>query len=170
MKCSCLATIFVEERKKVLLIKRRDVPVWVLPGGGVEPEEPPQEAIVREVMEETNLTVEVERKIAVYHPVNRLTHPTHLFSCRIVSGSIQATQESEEVGFFDLKSLPKDLFFIHRDMIKQALQNLEGVQNLKFTQVTYLALAKYFIQRPLHVVRFLLSQAGFPINKKNPRG
>ena len=47
-----LASIFSENRKKILLVKRRDVPVWVLPGGGVEENENEEDAILREAKEE----------------------------------------------------------------------------------------------------------------------
>ena len=43
--------VFNEERTKVLLIKRLDIPVWVLPGGGLDPGESPEAGAVREVLE-----------------------------------------------------------------------------------------------------------------------
>ncbi|NBO24836.1 MAG: NUDIX hydrolase, partial [Chlamydiae bacterium] len=42
-------------KEKVLLIKRRDVPVFALPGGGVESNESAEEAAIREMGEETGL-------------------------------------------------------------------------------------------------------------------
>jgi hypothetical protein len=59
------AVIF-NERGEVLLCLRRDLPLWNLPGGGVEPGESPREAVVREVREEVCLDVEVERLAGVY--------------------------------------------------------------------------------------------------------
>jgi ADP-ribose pyrophosphatase YjhB (NUDIX family) len=55
---------------KILLIKRGTVVFrgyWALPGGKVEAEETVEEAIVREVKEETGLKVEIIRKIGEYH-------------------------------------------------------------------------------------------------------
>ena len=55
---------------KILLVKR-GIPVfrgyWALPGGKVEPEETVEEAVIREVKEETGLTVAIIKKIGEYH-------------------------------------------------------------------------------------------------------
>jgi ADP-ribose pyrophosphatase YjhB (NUDIX family) len=166
MKTAVVTLIFEINQKKILLIKRRDVPVWVLPGGGVEKHETPHEAAIREVYEEANIHLTGVKKLALYNPINRLTHKTYLFQAVSYSGILKATTESQEVAFFDVNALPKDLFFIHKEMIDLALTNPVGEQTLSFTQVTYFRLAKYFVCHPLQVIRFLLSQAGFPINTK----
>lgn len=47
---------------KVLLVRRARKPaldIWTLPGGGVEAGETLHEAVLREVMEETSLTIEI---------------------------------------------------------------------------------------------------------------
>ena len=67
---SVAGTIFSLHRDAILLIKRRDVPVWVLPGGGVELNESPVDAIIREIVEETGFTVKVDRFVGLYTPVN----------------------------------------------------------------------------------------------------
>ena len=53
MKSGATALIFKDKRSQVLMIKRRDVPLWVLPGGSIDANESPEEAVVREVLEET---------------------------------------------------------------------------------------------------------------------
>jgi len=54
---SVIGVVFSPDEKQVLLTKRRDVPVWVLPGGGIERNENPEDAIVREILEETGFHV-----------------------------------------------------------------------------------------------------------------
>lgn len=42
--------------RKVLLVEHRKLKVWLYPGGHVEPNETPDEAVIREVYEETGIT------------------------------------------------------------------------------------------------------------------
>ncbi len=98
--------VFSPDRKEILLIKRRDVPVWVLPGGGIDANETPDQAILREMEEETGYTVALIRKIAEYTPLNRLARFTHFFECQITSGSPILTAETQGISFFSLEELP----------------------------------------------------------------
>ena len=67
-KQAVFGVLFNAERTQVLLIKRRDIPVWVFPGGGLDPNELPEEGVRREVLEETGYEVVIVRKIAEYQP------------------------------------------------------------------------------------------------------
>lgn len=148
----------------ILLIKRRDVPVWVLPGGGVEETESPEVAIVREVREETGLAVSIRRLASIYTPVNRLAHETYLYECSVDSGRLTTGDETRELRFFALDRLPHSFFFVHRDWLTDAQRNEVHIIRKPLTQVTYTALIKYFCRHPVHVLRFMLSRLGFPIN------
>jgi 8-oxo-dGTP diphosphatase len=91
------AVIFEQER--VLLAHRRDIDWWNLPGGGMEPDETVEEAMRREVCEETGLEVEVERLIGVYSKPQK-QEVVLTFRCRVVGGTLSATEESRECRFF----------------------------------------------------------------------
>ena len=103
MKMSVAAIVIDDNR--FLAIKRRDVPIWVLPGGGVDPGEMPETAIVREVMEETGLEVAIIRKIAEYSPINKLATLTHLYECSIINGKPSIGAETRAIGFLTTISL-----------------------------------------------------------------
>lgn len=164
MKSSVIAILFEEKMTRVLAIKRRDVPVWVLPGGGIEEGETPEKAVIREVFEETGFHVSIKRKVGMYTPVNKLASLTHVFECKIEKGEQRTGKETKDIGFFPFKNLPQIFFSVHADMLSDALMKKPEIINKKLSQVTYWNIIKYFIQHPILVIRFALSQAGFPIN------
>lgn len=60
VRIKCVGAIVLDETGRLLLIRRGHPPgegLWSLPGGRVEPGESDLEAVVREVREETGLTV-----------------------------------------------------------------------------------------------------------------
>ncbi len=118
---------------QILLQRRSDNGLWGLPGGSVEIGESVQQAIVREVEEETGLGVEVERLIGVYsdpavqvvrYPDGNVVHYiSTLFACRILEGSLRTCEETLELDYFDPGALPADLVPMHRVRIADALAN-----------------------------------------------
>ncbi len=166
MERGSLAVVFNENRDEVLVIKRRDVPIWVLPGGGINPGETPEKAVIREVFEETGVHVDVVCNVGVYTPVNKLVAETHFFECRPKEGSPMIGPETLDVKFAPLKDLPSPFFYIHKDLIKDALSNEPKPLYKLFSKVTYWAVLKYFLSHPIKVIRFGLSKLGTPINTK----
>ena len=55
---SVTALVFDEQRRVLLVRPSHRDNVWAAPGGAVDPDEAPQDAVVREVWEETGLLVE----------------------------------------------------------------------------------------------------------------
>lgn len=51
--------VYDKENKKILLVHHKKMGVWVQPGGHVELNESPEEAAIREVYEETGLTIKL---------------------------------------------------------------------------------------------------------------
>lgn len=162
---SVAGAIFSSDRSSVLLIQRRDVPVWVLPGGGIDPQESPEEAIVREILEETGFTVKAARLVGHYTPINRLSRPTHLYECTVLSGEPTLSSETRGIRFYPLAALPKLIPPPYREWIKDA--HTLGPPLLKpLTSVTYSTLILNLFRHPLLVLRFLLARMGCVINSK----
>ena len=63
--------IISDQSGHVLLSHRRDLDLGNLPGGGVEQDETPWDAAIREVHEETGLTVTIERLVGIYSKPGR---------------------------------------------------------------------------------------------------
>jgi 8-oxo-dGTP diphosphatase len=107
------------EGDKILLVQRGKQPLkghWSLPGGAVETGERLEDAIAREVLEETGLTVEVGLMAEIFERLmpdaNGGTEYHYVlldYLCRVVSGIPQAGDDSAAVAWVrrqDLHTLP----------------------------------------------------------------
>jgi ADP-ribose pyrophosphatase YjhB (NUDIX family) len=101
----------------VLLSHRRDLDVWNLPGGGVEQDETPWDAAVREVSEETGLEVAIERLVGIYTKSGR-NGITLCFECIVTGGSLRASDEADEHRYFPIENLPQRLSPNQREYIR----------------------------------------------------
>lgn len=159
---SVAGIIFSPDRSSVLLIKRRDVPIWVLPGGGIDQGESSEEAAKREILEETGFTVKAERLVGNYLPLNRLSKQTHLYECTIIKGSATTSSETAGVRFFPLSQLPL-MPPPYPEWIKDAHVKNAPIERT-LTSVNYRTLLKYLLQHPILVARFVLARLGMTIN------
>lgn len=160
---SVAGVVFSDNRTQVLLIKRRDVPVWVLPGGGIEANEPPETAIVREILEETGFRVKVVRASGFYLPINRLARQTILYECAIESGAPSLSSETRSIRFFPYSALPL-MPPPYLEWIEEAHAALEPAPIKTLHSLTYRTFLKLLFFHPILVFRFLLARLGFPIN------
>jgi len=113
------ALIF-DNQGRILLGHRRDTDWWNLPGGGMELGETVDEAVRREVREETGLEVEVERLVGVYSKPQK-QEVVLTFRCHITGGMLQPTEETSESRFFPPDAIPANTLPKHRQRIEDAL-------------------------------------------------
>lgn len=122
-KIGVFAIIF-DKKDKVLLCHRRDYDLWNLPGGRLEKGESPWQGIIREVKEETNLIVEVERLSGVYSKLKK-DEIVFSFVCKVVSGEITLSSETDQINYFDLNNFPQNVSPKQKERAEDALLRKE---------------------------------------------
>lgn len=96
--------IVVNVKRKILLVQRNDVPLWVIPGGKIEKGEKPDEAAEREFFEETGFTVKTDKLVARFR--GKKGKIKFLFCGKIKSGKFKKNKEIRNWGWFSISSLP----------------------------------------------------------------
>ena len=130
------ALIF-DEQGRVLLERRSDNGWWGLPGGAMDRGESASEAVVREVLEETGLTVTIKRLVGIYSDPalqviteypdgNVVQWVTMAFECERSHGELRLSDESTDMNYFAADDLPPKTLPPHRTMVDDALANSDG--------------------------------------------
>lgn len=112
------AAVILDEQKNILLVKstyNRFHP-WGLPGGGLEYGEHPEEAVIREVWEETGLRICVEKLLLIN--TLRPDRVGMYYLCRITGGTFYPSDEVSEFAYFSLDALP-DVRSFDQDMLRR---------------------------------------------------
>lgn len=164
-KESVAAFILSQHKKHILLTKRRDIPVWVMPGGGIDEGETPEEAILREVFEETGSSAKIHRLIAIYLPTNKMTRKTYFYECILLDEAVRVTEETRGIQFFSLEKLPYHFPPPYPEWLQDALIASENPLMKPINSVTYFILIKNLILHPILVIRFILTRMGIHLNQ-----
>ncbi len=119
----------IEDKKgNIVLIKRKYPPFqgfYALPGGFVEKGEKPKQALLREIREETNLSVKIIEKIGIFDEEGRdprgNIHST-AYKCSVEdTNNIRSGDDSKEVELISKERLKDiELAFDHKEILKEA--------------------------------------------------
>jgi ADP-ribose pyrophosphatase YjhB (NUDIX family) len=98
---------------RVLLVRERSDGKWTLPGGWVDVNDAPSDAVVREIFEESGYRAKA-LKLAALVDKNRHPHPPGIhhiyklfFLCELTGGTPTISNETDAVEFFPVHSLPE---------------------------------------------------------------
>lgn len=118
---------------KIILIRRKNPPYqgsWALPGGFVEYGETVEEAVLREVKEETGIFIEIQDLLGVYSDPGRDPRGHMITVCFLAlkkEGMLKADTDAAEVSSFTFnEALRMDLAFDHHEILKDALKSLDS--------------------------------------------
>ena len=120
-------------RTRVLLVNRGKEPYkgkWAVPGGFIEIDEELEDAVARELKEETGLTgVQLEQMRTFgkcgRDPRGRQISIAFIGVATTGQDNINAGDDAAKAQWFDIEELPEDLAFDHDEMIKSGIEKLE---------------------------------------------
>ncbi|WP_045926216.1 NUDIX hydrolase [Bacillus siamensis] len=122
--------IIQNDGRDILLVKRKDVPLWDLPGGGIAEGETPEAAAIREAFEETGYDVTIRQKSGEYErPVFEDTQ--HVFIGAVTGGTpLMNGPETAALRWFSPNRLP---LFMVPNRKRQVKDGINGAANMKVT-------------------------------------
>lgn len=116
--------VITDERGRVLLLNHvfRSGSGWGIPGGFIEKDEQPEEALRRELREEIGLELE-RAEIAFVRTLRGLNQVEIIFRCRPRGDAGRQSIEIKSAEWFALDHLPPGLPLDQHELIERALNN-----------------------------------------------
>lgn len=157
----------------VLLIQQKfgkEAPYWALPGGLVHDSEPLKDAVVRELKEETNVSVNYLEQLYTFgddihrDPRNRVISVAYFALIDASSVTIRADSDAENARWFPVAEVPP-LAFDHNTIIRRAFSRLQA--KLEYQPVGFDLLPEEFLFSDLEALYTAISQR--EIDRRNFR-
>lgn len=120
-----------ENKPEVILIQRKNYPyegMWALPGGFVDMDETVEEAVVRELEEETGLSNVELKQLHTFSAIGRDPRGRNISVnfygiIEMKNSSVKAGDDAGDARWFSLENLPK-LAFDHNVVVDMALKRI----------------------------------------------
>ena len=107
---AAVAAMVFDEQGRILLFKHTYRKIeWGIPAGGLEYNEQPESAIVREFLEETGMELHVEN-LLLAESSKEDRNISLIYLCTILSGTFKESHEISEMKYFYVDDLPHMLF------------------------------------------------------------
>ena len=113
-----VAAMIFDERGRVLLFKHTYRKFeWGIPAGSLEYDEQPENAIVREFLEETGMQIQVQ-ELLLADSSKQDHHVSLIYLCKIIGGTFKESLEISEMKYFEVNDLPS-MLFTEKDLIRR---------------------------------------------------
>jgi 8-oxo-dGTP diphosphatase len=124
---------FIKGQAKLLLINRKREPFkgkWAIPGGFIEIDEELEDAVVRELKEETGLEGVTLKQMHTFgkcgrDPRGRMITIAFMGIAREGQTRIKAGDDAANARWFDIEKLPNDMAFDHNEVAWFAIKKLK---------------------------------------------
>ncbi|MCO6358235.1 NUDIX hydrolase [Roseivirga pacifica] len=161
-----------DSKISVLLVKRRIAPYkgeWAIPGGFVKTSESLEEAVQRELKEETGVSISYLEQLYTFgesdrDPRERVVSVAYYGLIKPQDFDLNASTDAEEAEWFDIDELP-ELAFDHKRIIEVAIDRLKG-------KVTYEPIGFELLDREFpfsDLENLYVTLLGRPIDRRNFR-
>lgn len=98
------------DKDEILLVKiNHGSKNWTLPGGHLEHNESPIHGAIREVFEETGVTVEIQSLVSVYSAPEKNDLVLLFKGTMVAEGDFESNEEIDDVKFFHKNALPAQI-------------------------------------------------------------
>jgi 8-oxo-dGTP diphosphatase len=118
---------FIVQNGKILLIKRAynlGKGKWACPAGFVEYDEAPENAVIREVQEETGLLTQVDNLLEVFPKKDDgLADIVIAYRMKIIGGELMAADDADDAAWFGRDELPELVFYPSITLVGEKWRN-----------------------------------------------
>lgn len=143
----------IESEREIMLVKRRDIPFWDLPGGTQEKYETAEACMRREVLEETGVIVKTDYLVGSYLK-KRHNDQQAIYAATIVGGDlIKEGSETQDVRYFPQNKLPLNLIPLRKRQITDYFLG-EKNQQITIQESSF----TYELEKQIGKVLFLLNR------------
>ena len=133
MVTAAMCIIYNEDTRELLFEKRTDNGMWCVPGGALELEETLEQALRREVKEETSLDFSSPRLFdvragvhMVYPNRDEVYYTDVVYVITEFEGELKPDAESSELRWFGIGSLPENIMPTQTEYIERFVKEQLG--------------------------------------------
>uniref|UniRef100_A0A1Q3EU45 diphosphoinositol-polyphosphate diphosphatase n=1 Tax=Culex tarsalis TaxID=7177 RepID=A0A1Q3EU45_CULTA len=129
-RAACICVRSEAEAEVLLVTSSRRPELWIVPGGGVEPDEESALTATREVLEEAGVTGELGRCLGIFENTEHM-HRTEVF-VMVVTQELEEWEDSKTIGrkrqWFSIEEALTQLA-LHKPTQRHYLQQLRNSKN-----------------------------------------